>query len=291
MKKLILLLFVLLLSGPAYSWQQVVIEEQFEENQNRGQVRNSALESGFREAVSLEVQRIVPGISEDRQSALLDHIDGHVGPLVQGYRQASWKENDSVLILEMEVNIDTDSLRSLLQKTGVYYTSESLWPYDFNTRGASPADFSLLQKLQLITGTVVDGSAATILSLAKTADGLWNGSIIHDNISRSASGNDLDQVWFDLWEYFFSRPEIKSSFTQSLVLTTSGWSATDAIMNFDRMLETWDREIEHKNIISVYSGVHSLKASWQIRSLSPELLLERLENYLSAREIDYNTEH
>jgi len=292
MKKILLLLFILLLPGPAHSWQQVVAEAFSEDRFSRSELQDIAMKSGFRQAVSQEIDRMIQArIPLERKSALMKHIDDQVGDLVQGYRQASWLERNDALMLEMEVNVDTASLRTLLRKTGVYYTSDSAWPYSLNTRGASPEDFSLLQELQLITGAVVDGNAATTLNLGKSAEGTWSGSIIHEHINLSASGSTLDQVWFDLWEYFFSRPEIQSGFVESLTLNTSGWTTTDSIMNFDMILGTWHREIEQRNIISVHSDVHSLKASWRIHSLSRESLEERLENYLGARGIDYNTQH
>ncbi len=292
MKKTLLLLIILMLAGPAHAWQQVVVEAYSEEGITRGELRDKAMKSGFRQAVSQDMDRIISGwLSRERKSALMEHISGSIQGLVQGYRQVSWKENDDAVILEMEVNIDTDSLRSLLQNTGAYYTSDSSWPYDLNTGGASPEDFSLLRELQLVTGTVVDGNAATILSLNKTADGLWNGSIVHDDISMSAAGSDLDQVWFELWEYFFSRPGIKSHFVENLTLATAGWHTTDSIKHFDGILETWNREVEHKKIKSVYSGVQSIEAVWEIQSLSPELLKEKLENHLPAREINYQIKH
>ncbi len=291
MKKILLVLFFFLLPGSAYSWQKVVVEELFTEEPDRVDIRGVTLESGFRQAVSQEMDRILPGrISLERKSALMEHIQEHVDGLVQGYRQVSRRESGHAVTLEMEVNIDTDYLRTLLRKTGVYYTSDSSWPYELNTRGASPEDFYLLQELQLITGTVVDGNAATRLSLGKSADGLWTGNIDHDEISMSASGNDLGQVWFDLWEYFFSRPEIKAGFVEDLTLVTWGWSTTDSVMLFDKILETWDREVEFREIVSVDSDLYSLGASWSILSPSPELLLKRLDDYLSAREIRYSTE-
>lgn len=289
MKKILLLLFLLIIPGQAYSWQLVTVEKSFDQGQSSGAVREQALNSGFRQAVSQEMDEIVPGwLSEERKMALMNHLDDRVQGLVQGYRQVSRIEDDQGMILEMEVNIDTESLRALLRKVGAYFTSDSSWPYDLNTRGVSPEDFSLLRELQLITGTIVDGNANTSLSLGKSADGLWSGYIVHDDINMSASAYDLKQVWFDLWEYFFSRPEIESIFVKRLILVTSGWSSTDSIMSFDQDLENWDREIELSKIISVHSSADSLGAAWQIQSLSPDLLLQKLEKHLAARAVNYS---
>lgn len=289
MKKILLLLFLLIIPGQAYSWQQVTVEKSFEPGQSSGEIREQALNSGFRQAVSQEIDEIIPGwLSEERKLALMNHLDDNIQGLVQTYRQVSRMEDDQAMILEMEVNIDTESLRTLLRKVGAYFTSDSSWPYDLNTRGVSPEDFSLLRDLQLITGTIVDGNANTSLSLGKSADGLWSGYIVHNHINMSASAYELDQVWFELWEYFFSRPEIESIFVKKFILATSGWSSTDTIMNFDQDLENWDKEIEQSKIIYVHSAADALGAAWQIQSLSPDLLVQKLEKHLAARAVSYS---
>ncbi len=286
--RVLVLLLIFLMPAPAFSWQQVAVEELFEDGLNKSEIRDRAMRSGFRQAVSQEVDRIISGlISRQRSQALMEHLSGQVAGLVLGYRQVSWTEEDQTMVLEMEVNVDDQSLRSLLQEAGVYYTSISLLPYDLNTRGASPEDFSRLQELQLVTGTVVDGSAETRLSLSKSADGMWSGDIVHGDISTSAAGRDLDRVWYDLWAYYFSRPEIRSLFMGQMVLVTSGWSTTDSIMIFDDILGAWDREVEYRSILSVESDSYALGASWIIRSLSPDLLQEHLESYFGPRDIDY----
>lgn len=291
MKKvfLFLLLFLGLLPGSVYSWQQVVVQGAIDEDSSRRQARETVLEKGFREAVSQEIDRIIyAGISRERKSALMDMLQGRIDGLVQGYRQVAWRGTKDDMSLQMEVNIDSETLRDMLQKAGVYYTIDSLWPYDLQTRGASPEDFYQLQKLQLVTGAVVDGNAETSLSLYKLADGQWDGSIDHKDINFSASAEDLDEVWFKLWEYFFSRSEIKSSMLENIILETSGWVTTDSIMNFDRILNAWDREVEEAKIVSVLLDVNSLKAQWEIRSFSSDLLTKRLEGYLPDREIEFS---
>ncbi len=291
MKKIFLFLMVFLglLHGSAYSWQQVVVQGSVEEDSSQAQTREKILEKGFREAVSLEIDRVIQaGISSERKSALMDVLQERVDALVQGYRQVSWRESEDDMSLRMEVNIDSESLRDMLQKAGVYYTVDSLWPYDLKTRGASPEDFYQLQELQLVTGAVVDGSATTSLSLYKTGDGEWDGNIDHEDINFSVSADELDEVWFELWGYFFSRSEIRSSMLENVTLETSGWVTTDSIMNFNRILKKWGREVEDTKIVSVLLDVDSLKAQWEISSFSPDLLAQRLEDYLPDREIEFS---
>ncbi|MFO7728122.1 MAG: hypothetical protein R6X11_07310 [Desulfonatronovibrio sp.] len=266
-----------------------MVQGSIEEDSGQARAREKILEKGFRKAVSLEIDQIIhAGISSKRKSALMDMLEERIQGLVQGYRQVSWDQTEDEITLQMEVNIDSESLRDMLQKAGVYYTIDSSWPYDLKTRGASPEDFHQLQKLQLVTGVVVDGSADTSLSLYKSADGQWDGNVDHEDIKFSVSADDLDEVWLKLWGQFFSRSEIRSSMLKNIMLETSGWVTTDSIMNFDRILNSWDKEVESAKIVSVLLDVNSLKAQWEIRSFSPEPLTKRLESYFPAREIEFS---
>jgi hypothetical protein len=288
MKKIFILLTLIMTAAPAYAWQHVSVHEPLEQEPAGSKLRDRAMHSGFRQAVSLEMDRMMSGeLSSERMSALMDHISGSIQGIVQGYRQVAWEEHDDFLTLEMEVNIDTDALRSLLQKTGAYYTSAASWPYDLNTRGASPEDLSPLRELQLISGTAVDGNAPTTLTLNRQADGSWSGNIVHGDISFAAEGVELRQVWFELWGRFFSRPEIKSGFVEDITLITKGWHTTDSINYFDQVLGTWIREVEHKMINSVYFGDRQIEAVWEIQSLSPESFKARIEKHLGFRGIDH----
>lgn len=288
MKKILFLLIFIMTAVPAYAWQQVAVQVPLEQKPAGGELKDRVMQSGFRQAVSGEMDRMISGeLSGERMSALMDHISGSIQGLVQGYRQVTWEEDEDFLALEMEVNIDTDALRSLLQKTGAYYTSAAAWPYDLNTRGASPEDLSLLRELQLISGTAVDGNARTTLTLNRQGDGSWSGSIVHGDISMSASDGELRRVWFELWGWFFSRPEIKSGFVEDITLVTKGWHTTDSINYFDQVLGTWNREVENKKINSVYFEGREIEAVWEIQSLSPELFKARIEKHLGFRGIEH----
>ncbi len=285
------MLALLLLPCSVYGWQHVIVHGHAQEEISQRELRDRVMNSGFRQAVSQEVDRIIhAGITSQRKSALMDLLHDRVDGLVQGYRQVVWTRDVESLSLEMEVNVDTELLRNMLQKIGLYYTSDEPWTYDLNTRGASPEDFYRLQDLQLITGAVVQDNADTRISLHKSSQGLWMGSLEHGDISLSVSGYDLSQIWFDLWEYFFSSPEIAAGFVKNMVLETWGWPTTDAVMTFDMILEDWDREIEFKKISWVIADINALRAGWKIRSISPNLFKDRLEDYLLPRGIKFNTQ-
>ncbi|WP_028574507.1 hypothetical protein [Desulfonatronovibrio hydrogenovorans] len=288
---LVILFCFMFFPATAFSWQPVTVEEARSEEESLRENRDRALDSGFRKAVLQEMGLILPGrISQERLHAVMSYIDGRVEGLVQGYRGVSVRETDHGLILEMEVNIDSSSLRRILQDAGVYYTSLHPWSYDLNTSGASPDDLIKLQHLQLITGVQVDSTARTVLSLRKSGQGAWSGSIGHQHVETSVSAESLEKAWFELWKYFFGHPDIRDRFVRVVILSTSGWPTTDAVMNFDRILAAWKQEVESGKIVSVFTDVPSMKATWKVLTLNPESLEKRLQNYLPARGVAFNIE-
>ncbi len=285
-----LALFWVLTLSQALAWQQVQVEVLLEEDDSFREMHQKAERKAFERAVLQEALRIVPGeLKKDRQKALGEHLEWRVDDLVLGYRIYSREEIEDRLVLDMGVNLDTGALREILQRKGVYYTSIEPWRYDLHTRGADPGDFHLLQHLQKVTGTRVDSTADTSVELQRISPGEWSGKIEHEQkgIMHTASGMSMNQVWMDLWAYFFTRPSILAELTMDLELTTSGWGTTDAVMYFDNMLMSWEEEVESGNIEHVYTDVPSLKATWQLTTLNPDSLMERLQGYLSPRGIAF----
>ncbi|WP_291323353.1 hypothetical protein [Desulfonatronospira sp.] len=282
--------FILLIfSSPVPAWQHVKVQVPLDPDKSLQELQQQGLREGYSQAVVQESQRIVPGdLSTERKQVLRGHLDWRMGDLVLGYRIFSREEMDDQLVMELDVNVDTTTLRNLLQRIGVYYTSTVFWRYDLNTRGAGPDDFATLQRLQKITGVEVDGQAPTSVSLRRIQDRGWSGTIEHEDLSHTVADGDLYRVWFDLWAYFFTRPEIMAEMTVDFVLKTTGWATTDAIMHFDDMLMSWDQMVEEGSILQINTDVPSFRAVWTLTTLTPDLLQERLDGYLPSRGI-YHT--
>ncbi|RQD59739.1 hypothetical protein [Desulfonatronovibrio magnus] len=282
---------LILLTAPAYAWQAVTVELRVDEEAllqtSASQLRDRALSMGFQKAVRQEVVRIMPEpVGEDRLSSLMKHIDD-VEALVQAYRGVVWNEHDAGMDLQMQVLLETETLRNILQRIGIYYTGSTQWPYDLSTRGASPDDFARLMELQMVTGVVVDSEAGTSLSLNRSLETGWTGTIAYGSHKMSASGYDLSNVWFDLWEFIFSLSDFEAFFVDTVVLNTNGWTTMDSIHSFDTLLKAWEREIEYGKIISVTAGIPDLEAVWIVQTLSIDSLQARLEGYFSGRDIKF----
>jgi len=274
---------------PVLSWQKVQVDVDLDEDKSIQELQQQGLREGFSLAVVQESQRMVPGeLSDERKKILGEHLEWKINDLVMGYRIFSIEEVDGRLQMDLQVNVDNATLRNILQRTGVYYTSTVPWKYGLSTRGSSPGDFGMLQRLQKITGVEVDNDAHTSVSLVRLHDGSWSGSIDYKDISFEVSGGDLNRVWFDLWAFFFTHPEVMSQMTMDFTLKTTGWVTIDAIMYFDEILLSWDQKVEKGSIQYIHTDVPSFRAGWSLTSLNPDLLRQSLEEYLSSRGIYYS---
>ena len=283
------LAFLLWGFSSALAWQQVQVDIERSEDKSLQELQQQGLSEGFSLAVIQESQRIVSGeLSEERKKMLGEHLEWRISDLVLGYRIFSREESDGRLQMDLEVNVDTGALRNILQRTGVYYTSARPWKYDLNTRGSSPGDFGMLERLQTITGVEVDADAPTSVFLIRRQDGSWSGTIEYKKISHEVSGGDLYRVWFDLWAFFFTRPEVLSEMTMDFLLKTTGWATSDAIMHFDGILRSWEQKVEKGSILYIDTDVPSFRAGWSLTTLNPDLLQQRLEEYLPSRGV-YHT--
>lgn len=283
-----LVFFLLALSSQAFAWQQVQVEVVLEDDKSSQEMEQKALRHGFSRAVLQEVSGILPGeLDEKRQEALGSHLDWRVNDLILGYRIFSREETDDSMVMTLEVNVDGSTLRNILKRLGAYYTITEYWEYDLSTQGANPEDFHLLQRLQLITGAKVNSQAPTSLVLRRISPAEWSGTIEYEGISHRVSGGDLSRVWFDLWSYFFATSKIKSMLTSDLILKTSGWATTDAVMHFNNTLLSWDKEVESGNILYVYNDVPSVRVVWGLTTFNQQSLELRLESHLAAKRIYY----
>lgn len=291
LNKLFLFTLVFLLWGfsSALAWQQVQVDVEIQEDKSFQELQDQGLRKGFNLAVIQDSQRMVPGeLSEERKEMLGEHLEWKINDLVLGYRIFSREETDDRLQMDLEVNVDTGALRNILKRMGVYYTSASPWKYDLSTRGSSPGDFGMLERLQTITGVEVDADAPTSVLLVRQQNGSWSGTIEYKDISHEVSGGDLYRVWFDLWAFFFTRPEVTSEMTVDFLLKTTGWATSDAIMHFDEILLSWEQKVEKGSILFIDTDIPSFRAGWSLTTLNPDLLKQRLEEYLPPRGI-YHT--
>ncbi|MFN2342648.1 MAG: hypothetical protein ABR542_04765 [Desulfonatronovibrio sp.] len=289
MKKILFFIILIMIPASAYSWQQVSVEKHIDEEDSSKDVRDMVLDKGFRRAIGLEIDRLIPGkLSIERSSALMNHLQGRVEDLVQGYRRTQWHQDDTVMGLDMEVDINVQLLREILQESGVYYTSLTPLHYSLSTKGISLDAFSDLQRFQLITGVTSDSEAPTRLTIAYTPEKAWTGEIEHEQINLSVSGSELEDVWFDLWGYFFSRPDIVSIFVKEITLDTTGWPTIDYVRSFDSILMDWNEEVEKSEIVSIFTDIPSLMVTWNISTLNRDILIRRLDHFFDAREMSYN---
>ncbi|MFW5730080.1 MAG: hypothetical protein ACOCV7_00395 [Desulfonatronovibrionaceae bacterium] len=291
MRKILLLLIFCLVPAPALAWQEVesmVLVHELEDIFSRDDLRKAAYQQAFRLAVRQEALDMLPqGVDETRMTAFMDYISPEIDNMIQGYRGVRQHREPDFLSMEMEVKVDSETLAQMLKRSGFYYTSRSSWSYNLSTRGASPDDFGLLMDLQTITGVAVDSEGPVSLRLVRSNEQGWKGSISLGEHSRQASASELEELWFRLWGYVFSLPEVESMFVQTYLLETAGWSSSRAVQNFDAFLRERARDIESGVLVQMEAESGSLRAEWEVKTLAPESVEKYLELYLKPRGISF----
>jgi len=281
---IILGLIFVLCASLAIAGQQVHIFWPLEAGETHLQVQDQALEYAFNQAIMLEVDDILGvQLENPRREMLAEFLTPKVKELVLSYRELSKKLQPEELVMDLEVNVNRDRLKSLLKRIGVFYTSTKTWPYDLTLKGFNPEDWELLSRLQILTGVTVQAEASPHLILKKDAQGFWQGELEYKGQNITQSGEALNDVWMALWARFFSLADVQADFVARYTLATSGWVTTDAIMFFDQLLDKWDREVETHKIVAVNVDVLSITGSWTISTLDRAKLEQKLSEYLPKR--------
>ncbi len=279
--RLILTCCLVLKVSSAFAGQRVHVVWPLEAGETHLQVLDQALDYGFNQAVMLETDDILGVKLEDRRREILaGFLAPEVKGLVLSYRELSRKELPEELVLDLEVNVDRERLKSFLKKTGVFFTRTKNWPCDLILKAFNPGERELLSRLRLLTGVVVQADAVTRLVLKRDLQGAWQGEIQYNGQTISQKGMSLEKVWMALWARFFSLPEVQKNFMRKCVLATSGWATTDAIMFFDHVLSGWDKIIETHKIVSVNIDVLAITSKWLVSTVDDARLEQKLSEYL-----------
>jgi hypothetical protein len=246
-----------------------------------------AKKQAFTEAVFQEALSLLPGpLPESRQVLLRDYLAPKAGEFVIGYSETGIEELPDGGLVSLDIQVNRRLLKRALQHLGVYYTLTEPRLYHLELRGADVESWEALGKLQLLIGTRVEYGAPTRLILERF-ENLWQGRLETEGASFSIEDEQLEKVWFGLWERLFSTMGIGSSATAASELRVNGWYATDGVDAFHRLLRSWDKEVESAELGGLTMRPTGIEAVWNVRTLNPQALRDRLDGYLSGRNLDY----
>jgi hypothetical protein len=262
---------------PVFADQEVPFDLGPEQDQTR------ALYAAFDTAIGQEMEAILGRtLPSSRKALILSVLSADRNSLVTGYKEVAVLEStNSTTAKKLSVRISTSVLHKRLQELGVVATIDTPMFYALTFSGVEPSLTKGLGVLQEISGLVPrslpeEGQSIPELKLSKTD--VWMGVLSYQQWQSSHSAQTLDEVWFELWKAYFSRPDLAQAATSNtLQVRISGWLSGQGPMEFDRMLETWSADIGHKSLVGVEMDGPGLSATWSIVPRSREGVLQKLE--------------
>ncbi len=297
--------------------------------------RDQARETAFRLAVFDEALDILPAaLSLPRQELLRQYLLPRAADYVLSYSEAAPEPGAAAApqaapqadpaaprvqtlapepapaperTLRLDVTVNRQGLKRMLQRMGVYYTAREMRTFDLGLEGDASGAWEELGRLQALSGLSVRRGVQPVLDLtaqwteavqaaggkkAEPAALVWQGSLSLDEngqaVSWTAEGQDLAQVWFELWGQYFSRPGAEEGVVEQLPLAVSGWYAADGVRAFDKELSSWDSLVEGSVLLRVVMLPDGIGAVWAVRTLDRDALAARLGEALPERGLSWD---
>ena len=278
MKRWIFTVMILLVAETVAADQRVDVSV----NATMDQVQIS--DRAFALAVGREAEAILgAALPERRLKLFVDLILPDRTAYMTGIRQVANATNSTAA---MDVQLDEERLKDRLQETGIYYTISAPMTYGLLTGGLEPAKTKRLGPLQELTGVRPAGGGGPetpSLKLEQDGAGVWTGVLSQGAWSETKSGKSLDTIWLGLWKSYFSRAEVRGKVGTGIQVTVSGWVSSMGPMEFDKLMDGWSAEIEHKTLEKVGMDAGGVIGVWQIQSRRPEALQIRLKDSVRAQ--------
>ncbi|WP_126376734.1 hypothetical protein [Desulfovibrio ferrophilus] len=205
--------------------------------------------------------------------------------------------------LRMEVTVNRTGLKAELKRAGVYFTVSSPQPYDLSLLGSAAGAWDEIGRLQALSGVTVRRGTEPLLEVDTTLvepteqeikDGLaeaapmWSGSLTAQGRTWKASNRSLEEVWFELWGGFFTRPGAEAGTVERVPLSVSGWYAPDGVQAFDKELAAWDEVVESAQLREVLMLPDGIAAVWSVRTLDRASLRLKLDQNLPDRGLSWD---
>lgn len=282
-------LVVLFLLTPALADQVVSVAPL-----KNGEKEEAVLNRAFDQAIALEMDDILgSALPGDRRRKIMTILAAERNTIVRGYSAAPGAEdaaNASEAVhpetLTVNVRIQREELRARLREMGVLATVRAPLPYVLLLENVEPSRTARLGFLQDVSGLHPVGAAgAEVPVLRLTQFGDWRGTLSLGPWNATRESRSLDDVWFFLWKEYFTRPGSLTQQDLGLGVRISGWASSDGPMEFDRLMDRWNAEIDQKTLTGMEMHGGGMAAVWRIRprSDSKDALLTRLKDAARAQ--------
>lgn len=274
------------------------------------QARQQAQERAFAEAVFQTARRLLPApLPASRAELLRQFLNPRATALVLSFQEAApakptapasaekalpakptapasaEKALPAPLTLEMDVEVNRAAISELLTRLGLLAGARHPGAYALRLgAGVAEADLKPLSELLLLQGLTRQAPAPVQVSLERVPQGFLKAVLWADAKSYVTDGQDLRQVWLDLWGMYFSAREQQPGGLGNAIGIT-GFSQAEAVLEFTRTLQSWDDCLRDVQLHAVDMRPGNNTGRWSARLTNPERLAARLAEYLPSRKL------
>jgi hypothetical protein len=249
-----------------------------------GDGQASLVDRAFDAALAREVEAVLgTPLAQPRMDALMKILSKERDALILGYSEVANTGDAEVNATDatrtLGVRVHGPGLKARLRDLGVLFTARGQWPYVLRLSGVEPSRTKGLGALQELSGlkpTVTQAPEVPVLELSQA--GAWTGVLTLGEWKSFRTAKTLDEVWFAVWKDYFSRPGIAVQGESGLLVRVSGWLSSMGPMEFDRLMDSWSEEIQHKTLVGVEMDGAGMVGVWRVQTRSRDALARRLKD-------------
>lgn len=271
----------------------------------QAQARQQALDQAMAEAVLQDALRVLPApLPQARAEALRRHLEPKSRDLVLSYQEAVPKPQAAgegqpaaaapaapaaaqPAALEFDIEVNRAALRTQLQGLGLLSGGARSYGLRLGP-GVAEGQLAALDELNLLMGLTrvpAGGPAPLDITLEKLPQGYYKAVLRQaapGSQALAADGGDLPAVWRNLFALLFSGRDYRPGGADR-PLEISGWKSVDGVLDFDRLLASWDDCVQDARLASTELAQGAISARWTARITNPARLSARLSTVLPER--------
>lgn len=240
----------------------------------------SFVDRAFDAALTQEIAAVLgTQLAQSRMETLMGILSKERDSLILGYSEAQAGDavNATDAFRTLTVRIHGPGLKTRLRDLGIMFTARDQQPYVLQLSGVEPSRTKRLGALQELSGlrpTVTPAPDVPVLALSQT--GAWTGVLTLGEWRSTHTAKTLDDVWLAVWKDYFSRSGLNVQGESGLVVRVSGWLSSMGPMEFDRLMDSWSDEIQHKTLLGVEMDGAGMVGVWRVQTRVRDALARRL---------------
>lgn len=189
------------------------------------------------------------------------------------------------LTVEMDVEVNREGIREQLSRLGLLAGPKH--PRTFALRfgkGVAEADLKPLTGTLSLQDLTRAPQAPVQLTLERVPQGYLKAVLWAGTKTYAADGQDMTQLWLDIWGKFFSAREQQPG-GQGSPIEITGFGQVDAVLEFTRTLQGWDDCVREVELHGIDVSAGNSTGRWTVRLTNPQRLDARLKEYLPGRKL------